>query len=142
RRIAAVVPPAIRAGALPRSLAVGVTVRIDAERVVNARPERRMPLAQFPGRPLPNRIAADFCLDLRLAHAGVIIPRSVVGPDLLQKEQKVAIESQARLGRTKITTAGATGMVARAQGRLGFGRKNRVDRNTPHQCQYGSRVCA
>jgi len=125
---------------IARTPAIGLAVRIDMERVMDARAERRVTLSQFPGRPLPYRIAPNFRLDLGFAHAGVIIPRRVVGADMLEAKPEVAVKFEPRARCTKIAAASASRMVARAQWRLGRGLENRIDRNAAHRGQYGRRL--
>src|SRR5215469_15726725 len=80
---------AARAGTalLPVRAAV---LAIDAEIIAHPRLiGRPVALPELPAWPLPDRVTADFGFDLAFAHPGVIIPRSVVGPDMVETEPEV-----------------------------------------------------
>src|SRR6185437_5572482 len=88
----------------PRRLAA---LAEEAEPVVDVRPAHRVvAAAEGPARPLPGGIVADFRLDLRLAHPGIVVPGRVVGADMVEAEPKVDVESGARARRTKIPGGG------------------------------------
>ncbi len=126
----------------PAAFGIGAAVgtvsvaRIELERVADPG-ARAMPLAEFPARPLPYRIAPDLGFDLALAHAGVIIPRHIVRPDVIEAEPVIAVEFEPRFGRAEIAAGLAPGMIAQAHRRHRFGRKNGIDRLAPHAAQYG-----
>src|SRR5215469_7460870 len=69
--------------------------------------------SEGPAGPLPYRIAPDFAFDVVRRHAGVIIPRRVVGPDVIEAKPQVFVQRGARPWRAKFAHTGATGMVAR-----------------------------
>src|SRR4051794_40375814 len=127
---------------VPVMAVVGAAVRtvlatgIEPERVAYPR-SRAMPFAEPPTRPLPDRVPPDLGFDLALAHAGVIIPRHIVGPDMLETEPVIAVEFEPRFRRTEIAAGLAPGMVARAHRRHRFRCKNGINRLAPHGAQYG-----
>src|SRR6185437_10447820 len=62
----------------------------EAEAVMEMRPAHRaVAAAEGPARPLPGGIVADLGLDLRLAHPGIVVPRRVVGADMVEAEPEI-----------------------------------------------------
>ena len=61
-----------------------------------------MALAELPARALPDRVAADFGLDLGVVHPGIVVPGRIVGAHMLEAEPVVAVEFEPRAGRAKI----------------------------------------
>src|SRR5437867_11723354 len=117
-----------------RLAAVVLVALIEAERIANP---RAVALAELPARPLPHCVAADLGLDLNFAHPGVVIPGDVVGPHMFETEPIVAVEFEARAGRTEVAATLAAGVVAQARRRRRFGREDGIYRLAPHQSQYG-----
>src|ERR1700680_4919990 len=96
-----------------------------------------MQLPKPPARPVPNRSAADFGLDLGLAHPGIVIPGAVVSADVRKAEPAVAVELETRFGRAKITAGIAPRVVTKTHRRVGLGLENGMDHLAPHRAQYG-----
>ena len=50
--------------------------------------------SQSPARALPDRVVANFSLNLAIAHPGIVIPGGVVGADMVKAEPIVVLQLQ------------------------------------------------
>src|SRR5579872_3768429 len=126
----------MRAALLPRLAAI---LAVDAKMIAHPRfIGRAVALAELPARPLPDRVATDFGFDLGFAHPGVVIPRGVVGADMVEAEPVVIVELDARPRCAEIPGDFATGVVAQPSRRLRLGNLHRFERDTSHGLSMGS----
>src|SRR5215831_2171455 len=87
--------------------------REHAEIVANSRGiTGAMADTQPPARALPNRVMADVGFNLGIAHPRVVIPRGVVGANVLETKPVIVAEIEPGFGRTIIPPGDAAGMVA------------------------------
>src|SRR5665213_305121 len=99
---------------------VGRRLVLEAEHAVIAKARRRArpgTRAHRPGRALPDRVVADFALDLVGTHAGVVVPRGVVGADMVEAEPVEQMQRRARARGAVLADRIATGMLTNARRR-------------------------
>src|SRR5712691_2345076 len=110
---------------------------IEPERIAHSG-DRAVALAELPARALPYRVAPDLRLDLRFAHSPIVVPSYVVGTHMFEAEPIVAVEFEARSGRTEIAAALAAWVVAQARRRQGLSCENGICRLAPHGSSMGA----
>src|SRR5215472_12889849 len=69
-------------------------------------------ISQAPARALPDRVAPDLGLDFAIAHAGIVVPRRIVGADMIEAEPIVVAKFKSGFRRAELSTTNATGVVA------------------------------
>src|SRR5262249_50768370 len=89
-------------------------------------------IPQAPARALPNRIAPDLGLDLAIAHAGIVVPRRIVGADVIEAEPVVVAKIEPGFRRAELATGNATGMVAWSRRGLRLRGEDWIEQQTSH----------
>src|SRR5712691_4635839 len=117
--------------------AVVLLAVIEPERIAHSG-DRAVALAELPARALPHRVAPNLRLDLRFAHSPIVVPSDIVGTHMFEAEPIVAVEFEARSGRTEIAAALAARVVAQARRRQGLGCENGICRLAPHGSSMGA----
>src|SRR5207244_5863021 len=129
------VRPAGMAVITPRAVIVLLAI-IKSERIAHPG-DRAVALAKLPARALPYRVAPYLRLDLRFAHSPIVVPSDIVGTHMFETEPIVAVEFEARSGRSEIAATLAARVVAQARRRQGLGCENGICRLAPHGSSMG-----